>query len=209
MPPFIEVSAQAESSANPDVATLEFGVLARAETAAAAARQNAERMQTVLAAVRRLIDAQAILGTGTYALRTEFAPSRDGSDPRIVGYAASNIVRLETKDMGRIGDIVDAAIAAGANQVQRIGFGLTDPAQARQSALREAVSKARGDAETIASALKATLGPVLSVVHQDTGPVRPYMQEAMAVRSAAASTPIEPGQVLVRVRVTLRVRLDP
>jgi uncharacterized protein YggE len=208
LPAFVEVSAEAEARVQPEVATLEFGVVSRAASAAAAARENAVRMQSVMAAVRKLIDARATLGTGAYSLRTEFSPSRDGSEPRIVGYVASNGVRLETPDIARIGEIVDAAIAAGANQVQRVGFGLGDPSQARQAALRDAVRMARADAEAIASALGAKLGPVLTAVHHDTGPVRPFMQEAVAVRAAAA-TPIEPGHVSVRARVTLRLRLDP
>jgi uncharacterized protein YggE len=204
--PYIEVSAEAEARAAPDLAVLEFGVVTRAESAAAAAQQNAGRMKSVLAAVRQAVGAQGQIGTGTYSLRTEYAQNRDGGEPRIVGYVASNIVRLETADMARLGEVIDVAIKAGANQVQRISFGLSDPAAARRNALRDAVLQAQSDAEVMASALKAKLGPVLSVTNQDSGPVRPFAQEPMA-RAALASTPIEPGQVSVRARVTLRVQI--
>lgn len=205
--PYIEVSAEAESRAVPDVAVLEFGVVTRAETAAAAAQQNAGRMKAVLAAVRQAIGPKAQIGTGTYALRTEYAQTRDGSEPRIVGYVASNIVRLETEDLSRLGEVIDVAIKAGSNQVQRISFALSDPASARRSALRDAVLQAQSDAEAMAAALKVQLGPVLSVTNLDSGPVRPFMQDAMVARAAMATTPIEPGQVSVRARVTLRVQI--
>jgi uncharacterized protein YggE len=206
-PPYIEVGAEAESRAAPDLAVLEFGVVTRAEGAAAAAQQNAARMKTVLAAVRQAVGAQGKIGTGTYSLRTEYASGRDGAEPRVVGYVASNIVRLETGEMARLGEMIDVAIKAGANQVQRIAFGLGDPATARRSALRDAVAQAKADAESMAAALGVKLGPVLALSNQDMGPVRPFMQEAMVARAAAAQTPIEPGQVSVRARVLLRVQI--
>lgn len=204
---YIEVSAEAEARALPDLAVLELGVVTRAENAAAAAQQNAGRMKTVLAAVRQAIGPQAQVGTGTYSLRTEYAQNRDGTEPRIVAYVASNIVRLETAEMSRLGEVIDVAIKAGANQVQRISFGLSDPAGVRRNALRDATLQAQADAETMAAALKLKLGAVLSLSNQDAGPVRPYTQDAMVARAAMAQTPIEPGQVSVRARVTLRVQI--
>ena len=204
---YIEVTASAETQAAPDSAVLEFGVVTRAETAAAAAQQNSARMASVLAAVRQSIGARARIGTGTYTLRTEYAPSREGGEPRIVAYAASNIVRLETAELSRVGELVDVAIKAGSNQVQRIAFALSDPAKARRAALREAVLQARNDAETMASALNVKLGSVQSITNQEMGPVRPFMQEAMVARGAPSSTPIEPGQVSVHARVVLRLQI--
>lgn len=205
--PYIEVTAEAEARVAPDVAVLEFGVVTRAESAAAAAQQNATRAKAVLAAVRQAAGPQAQIGTGAYALRAEYAQTREAGEARIVGYVASNILRLETAEMQRLGELIDAAIRAGANQVQRIAFGLSDPAAARRGALRDAVLQAQTDAETMASAMKLKLGPVLSMTNQESGPVRPFAQEGMLARTALAATPIEPGQVSVRARVTLRVQV--
>lgn len=118
---YIEVTAGAEVKAAPDLAVLEFGLITRAGTAAAAAQQNSARMTSVLAAVRQSIGSQARIGTGTYTLRAEYAPNREGGEPRIIiAYVASNIVRLETTELSRLGEVIDVAIKAGANQVQRI-----------------------------------------------------------------------------------------
>lgn len=204
--PYIEVSAEAETRAAPDVAVLEFGVVTRAETASAAAQQNAARMKAVLGAVRQAAGAQAQIGTGTYALRTEYASGRDGGESRVAGYVASNIVRLETAELARLGDFIDVAVKAGANQVQRLSFGLVDPNAARRSALRDAVAQAYADAEAIVAALKGKLGPVISISNLDAGSVRPFVQEGMMARAAPAATPIEPGQVSVRARVLVRLQ---
>ena len=204
--PYIEVTAEAETKVAPDLALVDFGVMTRADTAAAAAQQNANRMKAVLSAVRGALGPKAQIGSGTYTLRPEYSPSREGGEPRVIGYVATNVVRLETAELPRLGEVIDVAIKAGANQVQRIAFGLSDTETPRRSALRDAVLKAQSEAEAIASALKLTLGPVQSAVDQEMGSVRPYAQDIVMMRAqAAATTPIEPGTVSVRARVLLRV----
>lgn len=203
--PYIEVGGAAEVKVAPDIARLDFGVTTRADSAAAAARENAARMQKVLEAVRKALGADAQVGTGAYTLRSEFNAPRDGTPPRVTGYVASNIVRLETRELARVGELVDIATGAGANQVQRIAFDLADSSAARRQALREAVLEARAEAQAIASALDASLGPVRSVIEQEAGPIRPYAQDGVMMRAEAAPTPIEPGTISVRARVLLRV----
>jgi uncharacterized protein YggE len=205
--PYIEVTGEAEARMVPDTAMLDFGVTTRADTAAAAVQQNAARMQAVLAAVRKALGADAQIGTGNYSLRAEYSAPRDATPPRVTGYTASNVVRLETRELKRLGELIDIAAQAGANQVQRIAFTLANPSEPRQRALRDAVLDAQAEAQSIAAALKATLGPVQSVVEQDSGPVRPFMQDAVMARAEAASTPIEPGTISVRARVLLRVQI--
>jgi uncharacterized protein YggE len=141
-------------------------------------------------------------------LRAEYNSPRDATPPRVTGYTASNIVRLETRELARLGELIDVATQAGANQVQRIAFTLSNPTEPRRSALRDAVSEALSEAKTIASALGASLGPVQSVTEQETGPVRPFMQDAVMARAEAAATPIEPGTISVRARVVMRVMLS-
>ena len=206
--PYIEVTGEAEARVAPDTALLDFGVTTRAETAAAAVQQNAARMQAVLAAVRKAVGAEAQIGTGTYSLRAEYSPQpREATPPRVIGYVAANVVRLETRELKRLGELIDVAAQAGANQVQRIAFTLSDPTEPRQRALRDAVLDAQAEAQSIAGALKASLGPVQSVTEQDSGSVRPFMQDAVMARAEAASTPIEPGTIAVRARVLLRVQI--
>ncbi|MGH8666689.1 MAG: SIMPL domain-containing protein, partial [Burkholderiales bacterium] len=113
----------------------------------------------------------------------------------------------ETRSLDRLGELIDIATQAGANQVQRIVFTLSDPADPGRRALRDAVKDAQAEAAAIAAALGATLGPVQSVVEQEMGPIRPFMQDAVMARAEAAATPIEPGMVSVRARVVVRIQI--
>src|SRR5690606_8835333 len=107
------------------------------------------------------------------------------------------------------GAVIDAATKAGANQVQNIRFMLKDEQAVRAQALREATTKARAQAEAMASALGLKITRVLSV--SDSGPVVPVINEMrmMAARAEAAdvSTPVIPGQIEVRANVTLTVEV--
>ena len=146
----------------------------QAPTAAAAARQNSERMDPCSRPFARR-SARAQLSTGTYSLRPDYAQPptpRDGSVPKVVGSPRPRGA-VEDLELARLGDVIDLAIKAGANQVQRIAFTLNDPATPHREALRDASLKARSEAEAIAAALDLKVTGIHSVVEQDTGGVRP------------------------------------
>ena len=209
-PSWIEVAAEAEVEVRADVALIDLGVTTQAPTAAAAARENAERMQVVLGRLRKAYGERAELSTGAYNLRPLYATQRDGGEPRITGYQASNIVHVKTRELARVGDLVDAALQAGANQVQRIGFTLSNETAPREEALRNAAAKARREAGAIAAALDVKVTRFHSAVAQEAGVVRPLMREAtMARADSGVSTPIEPGVIQVRARVVLTVETAP
>lgn len=208
-PSSIEVTAEAEVDVAPNLAVLDFGVMTQAPTAAAAAGQNSERMAAVLAAVRKTLGANARITTGTYTLRGNYTTPRDGSAPRVTGYTATNVVQLKTSELARLGDVIDIAVQAGANQVQRIAFTLSDPAAPHRDALREAVLKARAEAEVIATALGLKISAFHSIVAQDMGQVRPLLRSAMVAQAESAPvTPVEPGLIQVRARVVLTMLVE-
>jgi uncharacterized protein YggE len=115
---------------------------------------------------------------------------------------------LRTAALARVSEIIDTAVRAGANQVQRIAFTLADDEAPQRLALRNAVLKARADAQAIAAALDVKLGAVHSVVEHDVGNVRPLARQALAAApESGPATPIEPGQIEVRARVVLKAEI--
>ncbi len=135
-----------------------------------------------------------------------FGPSRP-SPPEISGYTARNTVEVTTGDLPSVGTLIDAAMQAGANNIQRLEFTLKDRHAARAQALREAAARARADADTIANALGVKIVRVLSAEEEREAPIRPVMM-GMARMEAAPATPIEPGKVEVRATVTLQVEVS-
>jgi hypothetical protein len=108
-----------------------------------------------------------------------------------------------------VGKIIDMATQSSANRIQSLQFTLKDEQAVYIQALREAVAKARAKGEAIASALGLKIVRVLSV--EEGGPVsRPVYAEGMQARAAApVQTPVEPGTIEVRARVTLTVEIAP
>jgi uncharacterized protein YggE len=161
-----------------------------------------------LAAARKAAGVGARISTGTYSIRPIYAAQRDAGTPRITGYEVNNILQLRITDLGRVSETIDAAISAGANRVQRLAFTLADEDAAKREALSSAVLRAREKAQTVAKTLGVALGAVRSVLEEDVGVIRPLVREAFAAQvQSAPATPIEPGEVEVRARVTLTTEI--
>lgn len=214
-PPAVSVSATAHVLREPDRARVLLAVESREATAREASRVNAEKMDRVIAALRRAGIAEQQIRTVSYQLTPRYE-YHDDREPRqqLVGYEAINMVQVLVEEVQRTGPVIDAAIGAGANRVASLGFELRDPDAARLEALREATLKARAEAEAIASALGARLGEPISV--SSTGgyepppaPPRPMMMEARVARERAEPTPIQPGELRVSASIIAVFRLVP
>lgn len=214
----VTVSATATVSGEPDRAVVVLAVENFAATAREAAAENARRTDAVIAALRRLRIPKENLQTAGYRLDPEYdyqrppEPRAQGED-RLIGYRARNSVSVKLDDVRRVGEIIDAAIAAGANRVNALSFQLRDMEAARQEALRQAVEKATTEARTVAAALGRRLGPALAVSTGGAPVIQPRVAYArdLAVSAAAVAppTPVLPGEVDVSAQVTIVFRLEP
>jgi hypothetical protein len=204
-PSGISATAEATVSAQPDLARIDVGVVTQAPSAREAASKNAQLLERVLAAVRPAAGAAAAIKTVSYALSPVHVYPREGGEPTITGYRASNTVRVEMTDLARVGPVIDAATGAGANEIQSLQFTLKDEEATRAQALRDASRSARAKAEAIASALNTRLGRLISA-EESFAPVRPVFADAMLARADAAQTPVVPGTV--EVRATVRVNYE-
>lgn len=208
-PPTLTVSGSAEVSAEPDRAVVRLGVVGEGAEASAAQDQVNRAMAQVLAAVTALDVPERSVRTEGLSLYPIYSneqprPAQGPQEPRITGYRASNVVSVELDDLSRIGDVIDASIQAGANQLQGISFQLRDDIAARSSALTEAVQDARAQAETLAGALGLRIEGVSQVIagNFNMQPPMPFPGAGFA-RAEMAATSVQPGQVNVSASVTV------
>lgn len=203
----ITVTDSAEVKVQPDTAFIVFGVVNRDRNAQKAARDNAAKTAAVINAILKRKVPKSDIKTIDYSLE----PSMDWekNPPAITGYTASNSVRVRTKDMAAIGDLMDAAVTAGANNVRGISFDVEDKKALRRRALALAVDKAEGKAQAIAEALGSKLGPAISA-SESVDEYVPETRNAYVATKVAriASTPISPGETSVsaQVKVVYSVR---
>ncbi len=208
--PTLHVSATATVRRAPDVAVIQLAVETLAPTAREASIQNATLMERVLAAVRSQGVSREAIRTQRLELQPRYDNRRDGGEPTIVGYRAVNQVTVRLHDVAGTGAVVDAAVQAGANRVTGIHFELDDPISAYHEALRDAIAKARAEAEVAASALGQRLGAPVQVStggYNAPGPRGGFRMEAAMAMDQQSAPPVEPGEVEVQATVSIAWRL--
>ncbi len=212
-PAEITVSAVGETRATPDRAIVTLGVESRASTAAAAARANAATQRAVLDTLRALGFRDDQLMTMNFNVRPDYdGGSRRDGPPRVSGYVVSNTVMVTLDNLSRSGQVIDAALAKGANMVYGMALTLADPAPARRQALANAVTQARAEAETLARAAGVSLGRLVELTTgQGSAPrmMNRGIAGGMVVAAASISTPIETGEATVTATVTARWEVAP
>ena len=187
----------------PDVAHASFGVESTAPTLSEAQADAATRMQAV-------VDALVAQGVGRDDIRTTrlgVNPVYDRNDAsQVRGYRATNSVQVMVRDLARVGPIVDAVTAAGANRVDGISFAIDNPEPPKDRARALALANARAKAEQLASLAGLRIVGVKSIVEADPAvrPV-PITREAAAPAGLAAAPPppVEPGTQEVRTQVSV------
>ena len=183
----------------PDEATVTAGVHTQAATASAALAENARLMNTVVAALK------AAGGQELQTQQVSLYPQTD-QQGQVNAYVADNSVSAKTKIAGA-GALIDAAVGAGANNVNGPTLSVSDRDARYRDALGKAVDDARLKAEALAKAGGFGVGPVSVVTEQAANGPTPVFQAAGAV-AKTDSTPIEPGtqDITADVVVTFRIR---
>ena len=204
----VDVSATGTASAAPDLAVVRLAVEARADSADAARSQVAEDVASMREALRALGVPDEDVRTTSFFVGAEYDYRESGRE--VTGYRAYHAFEVET-DVDVAGEVIDAAVGSGATQVQGVQFTLTEETRSelREEALGQAVSNARADAETIASASGVSLGQLHSASTANVGypgPI-PYAAES-AAGGDGARTVVEPGPVEVTATVQVSYEIE-
>jgi uncharacterized protein YggE len=199
-PHTITMTGHGEIKAVPDIATINAGVTTNAPTAAAALSANSAHMNQVFAALKKLGVPDRAIRTSGFSVSPQYT-NGDNNNPRhLTGYQVSNEVNVRLDDVTRTGAVLDTLVAAGANQMNGIGFDIADPAPALEKARIQAVADARARAATYAQAAGVTLGPIVSISEGGGETVPRPMFRVMTV---SASAVVAPGEQSVTADVTV------
>ena len=205
-PPVIVTRGEATLKRAPDQAWVTIAAEARASTPAEAQRTAADAMKSVQAALTRAgLGDDAIRTTG-YSLQPdmEYVNGR----ARVRGYVVRNQIEVRVDDLQKLGAVLDAAGTSGATSMAGLRFDLKNRASVEREALTQAVQDAMARARALAAGANATLGPILRIDEQTEMPVPMAYTAMRADVSAAAQTPISPGEIDIRAQVTLTVRIN-
>jgi uncharacterized protein YggE len=178
-------------------------VEARAKSPRDAQRQNAEAMTAVhtrLTTARIAKDAIRTLG---YDLEQQFDFIQGRRVPR--EFVARNSIEVRVDEIARVGELLDVAVQGGATSISGVRFDIQERDKVEREALRLAVVDARSRAEAAVAGAGRTIDRIIKIEDSREGggvaPPRPMMM--MKSADAAETTPVEPGLIEIRARVTL------
>ncbi len=191
----LSISADAKATRVPDIATLSTGVVTQAADANGALRANAEQMSKVMTAVKAAGIAERDVQTSGLSIYPQYKYAENQA-PAITGYQASNTVNLKVRDITKLGKVLDALVASGANQVNGPSFEIDEPEAAYDEARRKALKKAQLRADMYAKALGVRVRRIVSI-NEGGGYSPPSPMPMMAMKSAMADstqTQVSPGE---------------
>jgi len=142
----ITVSATSEVYAKPDLALTTFSVISEAKTVGAAMQDNTTKMNAVTTFVKSQGVEDKDIKTTNFNISPRYEWREKTGERVLVGYEVSQSLQVKMRDLAKIGDIIQGATEAGANQVSDLQFTIDNEdalkEEARGKAIEEAKTKA-------------------------------------------------------------------
>ncbi len=201
----INVSGEGRVPVVPDIARATIGVEITTTDLGDAATQANTKMKAVIDKLKSLGIADKDIQTVNYSVQPITAPPRGPdatSTPAITGYRVANQVRVVIRKLDDLGKILDEALAAGANHVYGVSFGVDDLTPIQQQARTAAIKDAQAKGTQLAQAAGVQLGPVLSISESVSFPRALAAADAFA--GGGGEVPIQTGEMQVIVNVQMR-----
>lgn len=210
------LSAEGRSTRVPDLAVFSAGVTSQGKTAGEAMVANSADMNRVVAALKKAGIADKDIQTTSINLNPIYGQPVVGpngqvtQEARIIGYQANNMVNVRQRDLKGFGKVLDALVAAGANQVSGPSFQMANPDAAQDEARIAAMKAVRARAELYAKASGLRVVRILSISEGGGySPPMPLMYAKAAMADSAAPTPVAAGEVESAITVSVQFELAP
>lgn len=203
----VSVSGVGTVTVTPDTASVQLGVTVTEDTLTAAQASASTQMAAIIDSLKAAGIEDKDIQTSTYYVSVVQNYDSNGNPSEVTSFQVQNQVNVVIRDITKVGDVLDGAVAAGANTIYGVNFFVEDSTAAASQARALAVQDAHQRAQELAEAAGMTLGPVVSISEgYSSGPVYGQGGGAMAAE-AAPSTPIQAGSSTVEVDVTVVYQL--
>jgi hypothetical protein len=190
--------------AQPNIARITLGVEVFDGSLTNAQANAARTMDAVISKLKAHGIADDDIRTTSYNINPQYEPGRDPAAAALRGYQVQNLVDVRVTNVSTLGQILDDVVSAGATRVFGIRFEADNMEALKSQARDQAMQNARAKAEQLARDAGVSLGRAIAIQESDIGGVTPVRQlDTPAAAPAAATTPIQPGQL--QVQTTVRV----
>lgn len=201
---FFEVRETAKVYAKPDVAVVNVSVLKEGKSAQGVQMEMNKANNSVLAAMKKLEIKEEDIKTLAFSITPKYTYNSQTGQQKIDGYIANSTLEIKTKDFDKINQVIDSALAAGANEVGNLNFAVEDRQKYSAEARAKAIALAQKKAQAIAGEAGLALGRLVDVKVDENDYQPPmYAARAMMTEDVGGTTTVEPGQNEISVGVSL------
>src|SRR3954464_439306 len=207
--PTVSVSGHGSVNVPPDTASVSIGVDIIKPTLGEAQEQATTQATAVIEALKDAGIAAEDIQTDYFSVNILRDYSENGDPTQITGFEIMNQLAVTVHDTDQLGELLDAAVNAGANRINGVTFYVDDQTAASSDARVQAVEDARTKAEELAAAAGMSLGPVVAISEGTSPLVSPVydMARGGGMGAGQAAVPVQPGSTTVAVDVTMTFEL--
>lgn len=197
----ITVNGEGTIKASPDLATATLGVRTENLNLQEAQAENAKKANDLVNALVELGIAKEDIRTADYRIDPIY--SYEEGKQLFQGYRVTHLYTITIRAVNQVGQVIDTAVANGANEVMNIQFTVAQPQAYYNKALSLAVIDSFRKAETIARTFGITTQPQLLTIREESQKAvpGPYMVASFE-KTASSGTPIEPGKLEIKAALT-------
>ncbi|MCX6779164.1 MAG: SIMPL domain-containing protein [Candidatus Magasanikbacteria bacterium] len=206
----ISISGEGKETGAPNVAMTDIGFVTESKDVATAQKENTEKMNKLIAEVKKLGVADADIQTSNYSVY----PRYDYTDGKslLSGYTVNQSVTLKIRDLTKISSVLAKVGEVGVNQVSSLNFIIDDQENLRASARDKALKNAKEKADALAKSLGVRIVKVISYneyTPSDVYPMKAYgMAEGMGGGASAPSPDIQTGSMEIKVSVNVIYEIE-
>ena len=188
----------------PDIAYINIGVNTQNSSASEAVTTNKEQSNAVIEAIKAAGVDEKDIHTTNFSIWSN--PTYDEMG-LITGtnYVVDNTVNVTVRSLDGLGDLLDSAVNAGANNIYSIQFDVADKSAAVKEARASAVEDAKTQAQELADTAGVSLADIQTISFYESSPVAYFEGKGGGggVATDAAVVPIQPGQLAISVTVSV------
>jgi uncharacterized protein YggE len=214
----ITVFGTGEIYTKPDLAIVDFSVVTEKKTVAEAMTENTKSMNAVIDSVKKQGVEDKDLKTTNFYIYPRYEWQKETtcliypcpeSKRVLVGYEITQTLEVKIRDLAKIGDIIQGATDAGANQAGDLQFTIENEDEFKKQAREEAITEAKAKATELSSQLGVKLVRITSFSESGTTPVPvPLYSEAKAMGGGTETPQIETGENKISVTVSITYEID-
>ena len=223
----ISFSGEGKVSAKPDVAAVSFSIVTEATTSKAAQDQNSVKSNKVTDFLKKQGIADKDVKTNGYNVSPQYSypkpcpipmmypqggpayPCAQDNTQKITSYQVTQSFEVKVRNLDKTGAILDGLVAAGANQVNNLGFQIDNPDALKDQARAKAIADAKVKAKTLENQLGIRLGRIINY-SEGGGYPGPYMmgvsKSADSGGEVVPSLPTGENEITIDVTITYQIK---